>query len=96
MYDIKAPPRSVYDHYIKRDIRLVKLVDIGKEYGERTEEYDREICSLINERGIAMPTTPMEKQLINIHAKNVLKELKERHRGEFSPVEIETAMRAYG
>jgi hypothetical protein len=57
------------------DDLLRKLAD---EYHERTEAYDRTVCSAKLRDGTAMPVTPRELGLINRNALMVLRELEGR------------------
>jgi hypothetical protein len=44
------------------------FVDAAEEYERRCEEYDRSVCSRLDERGIARPTSGRELSLIGRNA----------------------------
>lgn len=56
------------------ELELIRYASI---YHDMCEQYDKSVCSHINERGIAMPATGEELSLINQHAKSVYKQLGE-------------------
>lgn len=63
-----------------------RLRELAREYHERTEAYDRTICTGPIVRGGIMPATPEQHALINRHARTVRDELGiEAARLGFSP-----------
>ncbi len=54
------------------------LQDIAREYHQRTEDYDREVCTGPIVRGVIMPADGRERSMINRHAITVREELVKR------------------
>ena len=52
-----------------------RLYDLAKQYHEETEAHDQTVCSVKNERGVAMPIEAYEHGLINRNALKVRKRL---------------------
>ena len=52
-----------------------RLRELAHEYHERTEAYDRTVCTGPIVRGGIMPATPEQHSRINIHARTVRDEL---------------------
>ena len=52
-----------------------RLYDLAKQYHEETEAYDQTVCSVKNERGVAMPKDYYELRLIGQNALKVRKRL---------------------
>lgn len=52
-----------------------RLYELAKQYHEETEAYDKTVCSVQNERGVAMPIDAYEHGLINRNALKVRKRL---------------------
>jgi hypothetical protein len=52
-----------------------RLYELAKQYHEETEAYDQTVCSVKNERGVAMPIDAYEYGLINRNALKVRKRL---------------------
>jgi hypothetical protein len=87
-----------YDLYLGKwepSGRSERLHQIAKQYHEETEAFDQTVCSAVNERGVAMPTTNIELRLININAQKVKRRLID-HNSDIEPSEIGKAIRRYG
>lgn len=54
--------------------REVLLRELAEKYNERTEAYDRTVCTA-EHNGVAMPHNAQESSLINAHARLVLDDL---------------------
>lgn len=63
----KVDVKHLLGEFKSSDIGMC-LYELAKEYHEKTEEYDRTVCSVRNERGIAMPANGYELSLINRNA----------------------------
>ncbi|PZP30425.1 MAG: hypothetical protein DI603_14980 [Roseateles depolymerans] len=70
---------------------------LAREYQQRTEAYDRTVCTgPVGVDGV-MPATPRELALIGRHAQDVLRSIRLRaERDGYSVEQLQEAMRAYG
>jgi len=71
------------------------LREVALEYHRRTEIYDQRTCQFKNERGIAIPTSSLERTLCTRHARGVLKELVEKNGGTSNGHKIQSAISNY-
>lgn len=70
--------------------------EIGKEYHERTEAFDRSICTGPIIRGEIMPNGGYELFEINRHAREVRNELRQKGlQSSYSIAEVDDAIRQY-
>jgi hypothetical protein len=58
----------------QRDPEEVRAYELWLEYYERTEAYDRTVCTGPRIRGAVMPRTPEQARLINEHARKLYSE----------------------
>ncbi|MYM70505.1 hypothetical protein GTP45_27385 [Pseudoduganella sp. FT55W] len=75
---------------------VTPLDDLAREYYERTEAYDRTVCTGPIRDGSIMPATAREQSLINRHATDLLRELRQRaERLGYTRNDLRQAMRNY-
>lgn len=72
----------------EKDRRLYKL---AKQYHDETESYDKSVCSIIDDRGVAMPANIYEQRMINRNALKVRQRLLESN-PEIEPSELHRAI----
>lgn len=54
-----------------------RIKQLARAYHERTEAYDQIVCTGRDEHGFAKPMSACESMLINQHARQVIRELRE-------------------
>lgn len=57
---------------------VVHITELAKEYHDRCDAYDRQVCTGKNRYGEPMPATSYQRGAINKHAIEVLKDIKKR------------------
>lgn len=68
--------------------RDIDLRDIAAGYIQRTEEYDRSVCTGPIRLGEIQPATPYELGLVNRNAQRELDLLSSKHAGQYSRRDI--------
>lgn len=88
-------PRKEIDPELQAQFDMVcKITELAKEYHDRCDAYDRQVCTGKNRYGEPMPATSYQYAAINKHAIEVLKDIKKRAVG--LPLDLlMTAIRGY-
>lgn len=72
-------PRAEIDPELQAQIDMVvHITELAKEYHDRCDAYDRQVCTGKNRYGEPMPATSYQCGAINKHAIEVLKDIKKR------------------
>lgn len=75
-----------------QDERMLLLNALAREYHERTEAYDQQICSGRTKRGVAIPVNSYQRYRSEAYARRVLTDLRERYASIDEPDLVEAIL----